>query len=294
MRRLFPLALVLLLVPAPAHAWGFSAHKLIMDRAIALLPPQIRPLFEARRATLVERAIDPDTWRTAGFAAEPPNHFLDFDWEGYGKYPFNELPRDYTAAVAKFGRERIEENGTLPWRTEEKFGDLRRAFEAYGRRGASAQEDVILNAAWLTHYVSDAHVPLHGAYNYDGQFTMQWGVHSRWETALFERYQSQLTIAPKAIAPVKDPRGFIFDRLLEDTQLVAALLKSDADAIGTRDLYDDAYFGAFFATNRGVMERRLNESIAGVAAMIAGAWEAAGKPALPLEPNRTPQRRRRQ
>ena len=41
---------VLLAVPAPAHAWGFAAHKFIMDRAIALLPPEIRPLFEAHRA----------------------------------------------------------------------------------------------------------------------------------------------------------------------------------------------------------------------------------------------------
>ena len=68
-------------------------------------------MFEAGRATLIERSIDPDTWRNAGFADEEPHHFLDLDWEGYGKYPFAELPRDYTAAVAKFGRTRIQENG---------------------------------------------------------------------------------------------------------------------------------------------------------------------------------------
>ena len=59
-----PLLLVLiasLLVPAPAHAWGFEAHKMIMDRAIALLPAELRPMFEQHRAAVVERAIDPDT-----------------------------------------------------------------------------------------------------------------------------------------------------------------------------------------------------------------------------------------
>ncbi len=30
--------------------------------------------------------------------------------------------------------------------------------------------------------------------------------------------------------------------MLEGTTLVAALLKSDLDAIGTRDVYDDAYY----------------------------------------------------
>ena len=51
----------------------------------------------------VERSIDPDTWQNAGFdSIESPNHFLDLDWEGYGKYPFEGLPRDYAAAYVWF------------------------------------------------------------------------------------------------------------------------------------------------------------------------------------------------
>ena len=105
-RYLIPALLLVVLNAAPAAAWGFEAHRLVMDRAIALLPDALRPMFEKHRALVVERAIDPDTWRTAGFEQEPPNHFLDIDWSGYGKYPFTALPRDYTAAVAKFGRDR--------------------------------------------------------------------------------------------------------------------------------------------------------------------------------------------
>ena len=137
--RLLVLLLAVLLVPAPADAWGWEAHFLIMERAIALLPPELRPLFEKHRAKVVERIIDPDTWRNAGFADEEPNHFLDLDWEGYGKDPFPELPRDYTAAVAKFGRARITDNGAVPWRTEEMFGNLRRAFQDYGAAARSAR-----------------------------------------------------------------------------------------------------------------------------------------------------------
>lgn len=287
-------AVLVFLLPERADAWGFEAHKFVMEQAIVLLPPELRPFFEKNKTTLVERSIDPDTWRTAGFETESPNHFLDIDWEGYGKYPFSELPRDYTAAVAKFGRTRVTENGTLPWRTEEEFGNLRRAFEAYGRRGGFAQNDVIFFSAWLAHYVSDAHVPLHSVLNYDGQLTSQWGLHSRWESILFERYRQQLTIAPRARGAILDAREHIFDVVLQGTQLVPALLKSDADAIGTRDVYDDAYYAAFFQSNRAVMERRLNESIASVAAIITGAWQAAGKPAVPVStPAGAPQRRRR-
>jgi hypothetical protein len=294
-RALLPVfAIAVLVLPTESGAWGFEAHKFIMDRAIALLPQELRPMFEAGRSTLVERSIDPDTWQNAGFDdIESPNHFLDFDWEGYGKYPFAELPRDYTAAIAKFGKARVDENGTLPWRTEEMYGNLRRAFEAYARRGAFGRNDILHYSAWLTHYVSDAHVPFHAVINYDGQLTGQHGIHARFESLLFERYRTQLTIAPKAMAPIRNPRDFIFETVLVGTQLVPPILKSDLEAIGTRDVYDDAYYAAFFKANRAVMERRLNESIAAVAAMITGAWEAAGRPALPLDPPATPQRRRR-
>ena len=296
MRRLIVVLGVLALAatPTPTRAWGYEAHKFIMERAIGLLPPEIRPLFEQNKTTLIERAIDPDTWQIAGFdAQEDSNHFLDLDWEGYGKYPYSGLPRDYTAAVAKFGKKRIEDNGTLPWRVEEMFGNLQRAFESYGRRGPFGRFDILFFSAWLTHYVSDAHVPFHAVVNYDGQLTGQHGIHSRFEAFLFERYRDQWTIAPKPIEPIRNPRDFIFDTVLQGTQLVPPILKADLDAIGGRDEYDDAYYAAFFTANRAVVERRLNESIAASAAMIAGAWEAAGKPAVPVNARPTVQRRRR-
>lgn len=291
--RLLVIALAAALaVPGHAHAWGFAGHHLIMERAIALLPPELRPLFEKHKAKVVERIIDPDTWRSAGFAEEEPNHFLDLDWEGYGKEPFLELPRDYTAAVAKFGRARIHDNGIVPWRVEEMFGNLRRAFQDYERRGAFGQIDIIHFSAWLSHYVSDAIQPFHGVINYDGQLTKQNGVHARFETALVERYLNELVLTPKAVPPVRAPRDFIFERLIEDTRLAPVILKADLDAIGTRDVYDDAYFEAFFRSTRPVLEQRLSESIAAVAAAITGAWEAAGRPPVPVSPPPQPPRRR--
>lgn len=288
------IAIVVCLTPSPAEAWGFEPHRFIMDRAIALLPPQIRPLFERERAMVVERAIDPDTWRTAGFAEEDPNHFLDLDSEQFGTFPYAGLPRDLTAALAKFGRTRMDDAGYLPWRVEEMQGNLRRAFESYGRGTVFARHDVLAFSAWLAHYVSDAHQPFHNVVNYNGQLTGQDGIHARFETTLFERYRAQLTVNPTPIPPIKAPREFIFGTIVEGTQLVPPILKNDLDAIGTRDLYDDMYFAAFFKSSRPVLERRLSESIAAVAAMIAGAWEAAGRPAVPADaPTPPPARRRR-
>ena len=94
MRRiLFIFGLVCVLAtPARLHAWGYDAHKFIVDRAISLLPDAVRPLFEANRTIVVEHSIDPDLWRDSFASIEDPNHYLDFDWEGYGPYPFAGLP----------------------------------------------------------------------------------------------------------------------------------------------------------------------------------------------------------
>ena len=45
-------------VPEPAFAWGFAAHRLIMRRAIDLLPPELRPLFERHRDEYFQRLFD--------------------------------------------------------------------------------------------------------------------------------------------------------------------------------------------------------------------------------------------
>jgi len=285
------LVVAALLVPSPSHAWGFEAHKLIADRFISLLPPELRPLFEHRRAFIVERSVDPDLWRTVGFEAEPPNHFVDLDY--YGKYPFSELPRDYDRAVQKFGREVIQEQGTLPWRTQEFYGRLQREFESLKGRSPSsyALDNIVLFAAVLSHYVSDGHVPLHAVVNYDGQVTNQRGVHSRWESELFERNRARVKVAPGLPKPISDPKEFMFQTLLSSNQLAEGVLQADKKAAEGREFYDDGYFDAFGREQLSVLERRLNDSITAVAAIVIGAWDQAGRPAVPIErPARQPRR----
>ncbi len=281
----------LLMVPSPAAAWGFEAHKFIVARALDILPAPLRPFFEANRAFIVERAIDPDLWRNAGFAEEPPNHFLDFD--AYGKYPFNDLPRGYDEALKKYGIDELRENGLLPWRTHEMAGRLIRGFEALHKNGPYAYSDVRFFSAIIGHYVADAHVPLHAVLNYNGQLTGQTGLHNRWEDELFVRYQKQLAIKPGPLKPIRHERDFIFETLLESAQLADDVLAADKEAIGNRDVYDDQYFETLFARTRPVMEKRLNDAITAVASIITSAWEQAGKPQLSVNPPpRTPQRRR--
>jgi hypothetical protein len=286
----------LLALPAPATAWGFTGHRFITDQMIALLPADLRPFFESRRAFIVERSIDPDLWRNAGWVEEPPNHFLDMDYRGFGPYPFEALPREYDRAVEKFGKEVIDAQGRVPWRTQEFYGKLRRAFEDAARRPPApyALDNIAYFAAIVSHYVADAHVPLHAVVNYDGQLTNQRGVHARWETGLFERQRPSLRIAPAPASAVSDPRDFVFAVLLRSNRVAEGVLAADIAAAQGREAYDDGYYAALALAQGPVLERQVNEAITAVASVIVGAWAAAGKPAVPLALAGTPRRIPRQ
>ena len=178
-------------------AWGFDVHRFITDRAIDLLPDPIRPFYQKHRAFIVERSIDPDLWRNAGWTEEPPRHFVDLD--AYGRPPFGDLPREFDRAVERYGADFVLRNGTLPWRTAEIYGQLRRNFEIQKRGGTGyALENVKFHSAVLAHYVEDGHVPFHAVLNYDGQLTGQHGIHSRWESELVARHRAALQLGPAA------------------------------------------------------------------------------------------------
>ena len=287
MRVAAALVIAILAVPSPSYAWGFEAHKFIVERMIALLPAEIRPLFEKRRAYLIERTVDPDLWRNV-FPEEEPNHFVDLDY--FGQYPFAELPHDLDRAIQQWGRAVIQEQGMLPWRTAEFYGKLQREFQGLRRPNAPSflQDNIAYYAAMVAHYVGDGHVPLHSVVNYDGQRTNQLGIHSRWESELFERTRQRLAIAPAPPAPVKDPREFMFQVLLESNKLAEGVLAADKKAVAGREFYDDVYFEALAKEQFSVLQKRINDSITAVASMIISAWEAAGRPALPADGARAP------
>lgn len=278
-----------LLVPRPAAAWGFEAHKYIVTRVIALLPAEIRPYFEKHRDVFVERSIDPDLWRSAGYEQESPHHFVDMD--AYGPHPFKELPHEYDAAVTKYGREFIARNGTLPWRAEEMY---RKLVEAFTQKGTYARDNIKFFAAWVAHYASDAHVPFHAALNHDGHLTGQTGMHSRFETELFERYRDRLKVTPGALVDVRNPREFMFQSLTASFTYVQPILDADREAVQGREVYDTEYFAILFGKVQPIMEKRLTDSIVDTASLITAAWIEAGKPALPLQSPRTPRKVRKQ
>jgi len=82
----------------------------------------------------------------------------------------------------------------------------------------------------------------------------------------------------------------MFRILLESHRLAAPMLAAEKAAAAGREYYDDRFYEAFRTEALPTMDQRVADSIAASAAFIAGAWEQAGKPAVPLTLSRPPRR----
>jgi hypothetical protein len=284
-------------LPASLSGWGMDVHRRITERALDGLPPEIKPFFDQQRAFIVEHSVDPDLWRVVDLRGElgeeDPNHFLDIDGLGEPR-PFRAVPRDWDAYVRKYGAEKANRTGRLPWRAEEIYNRLVTAFQGIAKgTPAYAADNSRYLAGVLAHYIEDAHVPFHASANYNGQLTGQVGIHSRFETELPLRNWTTLKLAPVTIRPIPGMKDFIFDTLIASELLVGGILDADRRAIQGRELYDDGYFTQMLAATHVVLERRLSDAASGVASAIVSAWTEAGRPVLPLETSKTPARIRR-
>src|SRR5437867_2679679 len=167
----------------------------------------------------------------------------------------------------------------LAWGSAAHRHILARAFEGFNRE-IYGPGNAVLFAAVMAHYIQDAHQPLHASVNYDGQLTGNTGIHARFESALFERFQSRLTIRPAPPMPILNARDAAFDVLLSSYQLVDPILKADEDATQGKDTYDDEYFERLFTKVRPILEQRLGEAMTATAGLIMGAWAQSGRPVL--------------
>jgi predicted AlkP superfamily phosphohydrolase/phosphomutase len=279
LKRWLPLLLACA-AAAPAFPWGFDAHRLVNRQAIATLPPPLRAFFEKNADYITEHAIDPDLWRGAGRDGEDPNHFLDMDAFGDP----SAIPRDETELRRRHGADAASK-GRVPFRIAEVHAELVQAFK--DRDGAR----ILDRAATLGHYVADAHVPLHAVLNYDGQLTGQKGLHARWESDLFARFQRQLApqVKPAPARAREDAVKVAFEALGESLQDAAPVLDSDRAEAGPQDFadtqendrYSDAYFSGLFVREEPRVVRRLTSGAERLGALWLGAWQAAGRPELP-------------
>jgi hypothetical protein len=258
--------------PLQVLAWGSNAHKLVVNKAIDTLPPDIRSFFEANRSDLVQHVTDP-LEAEAKTPAERHNHFLYLD--RYGRFPFTTLPRNYKAAVAKYGKSKLESTGLLPWQIGVYSQKLTEAMKL-GR-----WDEARLDAAILAGYVAEAHDPFNTTENFDGHLSNQTGINERFGTTLVDRFSSFFPMRPNDASFINDPTDHAFDSCLSAHAWIEIILLADRNARQEGKSYDDEYFDRFYNQAAATLIRQLSDAATDVGSYWLTAWINAGRPQLP-------------
>lgn len=255
--------------------------------AVFTLPKGMIRFYKNNADYLSEHAVDPDKRRYTD-AMEGPRHFLDT--ERYGKSPFDSLPPRWKDAVAKYSEDTLTAYGTVPWQIEKTYYSLVKAFE---RKDSLA---ILRISANLGHYISDANVPLHVTWNYNGQFTKQTGIHGFWESRLPELFSGQYNYfvgrAEYIADPLKEAWSIVRnshrykDSVFAIESKISASFPSDRKysfserrGIVTKQ-YSEEYSEAFHIALNGMIERQMREAIKKTGSYWYSAWVDAGQPDL--------------
>jgi hypothetical protein len=269
--QVITLCLAVILIPASScFGWGATGHKYSNNLAIDCLPVALMPLYEANRSWITRHSVDPDEWRRDNFAAESPRHFIDLDADGLEAA--RTYPEDYWIAAGLLGKDKLDKNGTLPWRIAEYYGKLVRAFRSRNPRA------IVEISTWLGHYVSDAHVPFHVTANYDGQLTGQKGIHVRFEVRLLDQFIKPADLKAQAASLVKDPVTAVFQWMRASLGYCPEILAADKRALQQDAGYGINYYNDFAKTARPVAVQCLEQSARDTASLWTSAWVEGGRP----------------
>ena len=276
-------------------AWGFPAHRHIVDLAIAWLPPSVQPFYKSHRNWLIDHALDADI-RKHNVPAEGIRHYLDVDAYLEPDESCDDVfPINWEDAIDKFGLDALNSHGIGPWHAHRTYQRLVFAH----MEGNTAL--ILRYSIDLAHYLADLHVPLHTTANYNGQFSNQTGIHALWETQIPEAFQDDFTLQPRKnqlkCTHIDDVHSHIWERTLESYAASHFVFKCELEVRnGWEGAAIDAYIqrgrtrqlmrtprfvAAYHDALNGQVEDRMIRSIHSVSACWYSAWVDAGQPQLP-------------
>lgn len=274
-------------------AWGQWGHKHISRAAVFALPENMRVFYYNHIDFITESSVIPDLRRSViNDKNESPRHFIDI--EDFGKIPLSSFPETTKEAFEKYNSSFLKKTGYLPWYIQTLTEKLTAAFK---RRNKS---EILFISSELSHYIADAHQPLHTSSNYDGQLTNQKGVHSLWESFLPQKFGSAYNFKTDTARYIADVPAETWKIIKQSHSLVAPLLTAERKVRNsfTRDdmykkdrsgktvmfynspVFSDAYAKQFHEALNGMVEQQLRLSIYEVACFWYTAWVKGGRPDL--------------
>jgi len=251
-------------------SWGYNGHHKISFNSSLSFNPEMEQ-FMSWAVTLAEHASDADD-RKDEDPDEGPRHYIDID-----NYPGflteGRIPQTYDSVVALYGQSFVIDQGVLPWATLITYDSLVNCFIRFD------WEKAVLFASDLGHYVADAHMPLHITRNYNGQYTDNYGIHSRYESGMINEYKDVITYQGDEIFFISDVNDYIFDYLYANYIYVDSVLLADnyARAVAGND-YSDEYKAALWEKTHSFTIPLFSRASHALAELIYSAWVEAGKP----------------
>ena len=271
--------------------WGFFGHKRINELAVYTLPTEMFGFYKANMDYIIDHSVDPDK-RRYGAIGEAECHYIDMDRYATADKPnpFDNVPRNWIDAVAKYSEDTLRANGIVPWHVNTMLQRLTNAFKSKDKTR------ILRLSTELGHYIGDAHVPLHTTSNYNGQLTNQRGIHGFWESRLVELYSEGYDFYVGKAQYISSPLHYIWDRVEESFAAVDSVLHFERDlntnydsdkkysfeARGQTNLkvYSEEYSAEYSRMLDGQVERRMKKAIHSVGSFWYTAWVNAGQPNL--------------
>jgi hypothetical protein len=261
------IALSLLLI-----SWGYTGHEKISHEA-HLSYNQDMSQFNVWTEFLAAHASDADE-RKAWDPDEGVKHYIDID--NYEQF-INEgtIPQTWDSVISIYGSSFVYDQGILPWATLITFDSIVACMERHDWTQAK------FFAADLGHYVGDGHMPLHITRNYNGQYSGNNGIHSRYESTMINNNISQIDYEGFDLQVISNVNQYIFSYLYANYTYVDSVIMADdyAQSI-SGNTSSPAYKQALWEKSEGFTTLLFSNASHTLAELIYNAWLQAGSPSM--------------
>jgi len=262
--------LIILICSTFFICWGWLGHSIINFNTILSALPEME-FFENWADSLAVHASDAD-YRKQFDPDEGPRHYIDID-----NFPeFLEtgmISQNFDSLVMIHGYDFVISQGILPWAILRRIDSLQTAFEN------GEWHNAMLHASDLGHYIGDGHMALHLTRNYNGQYTGQYGVHSRYESNMIGQYSNQIIYEGDELNYIENLSDYVFNFIYDNYNYVDSVLLADSIATAfAGNATSTAYYEMLWELTKSFTIRLFKNASYKLTCLIYTAWVNAGSP----------------
>lgn len=252
--------------------WGSIGHRII-NRNVTLSFPNELNFLLFWSDSLAAHGSDADN-RKSWDPNEAPKHYIDID-----NYPefvsTGRISQSFDSVIAQHGYSFVIDQGILPWAILETVDSLQAAFQRRDWNRA------MLTAADLGHYIGDCCMPLHLTRNYNGQYTGQSGVHSRYESTMIQNYYQQIVYSGETVEVASNLPNLVFELVYANYKYVDSVLQADIIAKSySGGSYNSTYYAKLWELTKNYTIQFHKNASHILAKLIYTAWKNAGEPTI--------------